>query len=326
MPRTDETNRDGAATQTRPSTNGRRPRWRLRLRSGGRRDRAWEARHWLHRENADKNETMLLEEYKTLRSEVTTSMQSQQSTLTFGAATLGILFAAASQASNTGFRDMLLLVFVPFLSYLVLTIWLAEVLRMMRAGMFLVRIEKRLDEQHGIGALTWESTVFHGRFGRGPGAFLHDPDRFRTLAITLLFLAVAGVAIVMGWDAAPGFSWQRIVAVGGAATCVVVLLWLGRLRRQQMDQLLLPVLRKGAQGEAIDRLHGCLRRHGFDPDAGDAFGDATERAVRKFQRSRKIEPDGVVGIMTWAGLLEPKEDGDSGAATLSKLLNPTADA
>ncbi|HEX2044835.1 MAG TPA: peptidoglycan-binding domain-containing protein [Gaiellaceae bacterium] len=304
-------------------TDGRRLRWSLPLRSEGRRDRAWEARHWLHRENVDKNETILLEEYKTLRSEVTTSMQSQQSTLTFGSATLGILFAAASQASNTAFRDMLLLVFVPFLSYLVLTIWLAEVLRMMRAGMFLMRIEKRLDEQHGIGALTWESTVFHGRFGRGPGALLHDPDRFRTLAITLLFLAVAGVAIVMGWDAAPGFSWQRIVAVAGAATCLLVLLWLGWLRRQQMDQLLLPVLRRGAQGEAIDRLQRCLRRHGFDPGAEEAFGEATEQAVREFQRSRKIEPDGVVGIMTWARLLEPAEEAGSGAGALVKLLHPS---
>lgn len=106
---------------------------------------------------------MLLEEYRAIRSEVTTSMQAQISTLAFGAATLGFSFAAASQTSDKKFRDMFLLVLVPLLSYLVLTIWFAEVMRMLRAGTFLMRLEKRLDEQFGLGALSWESTIFQVR-------------------------------------------------------------------------------------------------------------------------------------------------------------------
>ncbi len=63
------------------------------------------ARHWLLRSHLQKDDKVLLEEYKTIRAEVTASIQAQISILAFGAATLGFSFAAASQTSNTGFGE-----------------------------------------------------------------------------------------------------------------------------------------------------------------------------------------------------------------------------
>jgi N-acetylmuramoyl-L-alanine amidase len=65
------------------------------------------------------------------------------------------------------------------------------------------------------------------------------------------------------------------------------------------------VLRLGATGEAVRdvqlRLHAA--GHPSDDELG-TFGEATERAVRTFQEARGLEPDGRVGVETWAALVE----------------------
>jgi len=66
-----------------------------------------------------------------------------------------------------------------------------------------------------------------------------------------------------------------------------------------------PLLRAGAQGEAVKRMQLQLIRHGhrltkFGADGH--FGDETLRAVRAFQGSRKLVVDGIVGPATWAAL------------------------
>lgn len=62
-------------------------------------------------------------------------------------------------------------------------------------------------------------------------------------------------------------------------------------------------LKQGDAGGSVRDLHQRLSQVGYPCD-GDAFDADTDREVRAFQTSRRIEPDGVVGRQTWAALVE----------------------
>jgi len=64
-----------------------------------------------------------------------------------------------------------------------------------------------------------------------------------------------------------------------------------------------PRLRREDDGEAVRRLQQMLAAAGFSPGAVDGhFGQATDAAVRSFQKARGLEADGIVGPRTWAAL------------------------
>jgi Putative peptidoglycan binding domain len=66
-----------------------------------------------------------------------------------------------------------------------------------------------------------------------------------------------------------------------------------------------PVLQFGNQGEPVLMLQRALRRAGmFDGRIDGSFGRETEEAVRAFQRSSGLPPDGVVGEATWAARVD----------------------
>jgi hypothetical protein len=83
--------------------------------------------------------------------------------------------------------------------YLALTIWFSEVMRMLRAGAFLVTVEKRLDTC-GDGSLGWESRLAKDRLRRSRqrGVFARDPDRLRLVAVTALFFTLAAESVMLG--------------------------------------------------------------------------------------------------------------------------------
>ena len=55
----------------------------------------------------------------------------------------------------------------------------------------------------------------------------------------------------------------------------------------------------GSPGDAVRVLQQALAQLGFDPGPADGeFGPRTETAVKAFQRSRNLEPDGLVGPET----------------------------
>lgn len=71
------------------------------------------------------------------------------------------------------------------------------------------------------------------------------------------------------------------------------------------EDMALPSLKKGANGDAVKVLQKLLVASGYDCGKagidGD-FGNGTLEAVEKFQRDNKLSPDGVVGVKTWEAL------------------------
>lgn len=74
-------------------------------------------------------------------------------------------------------------------------------------------------------------------------------------------------------------------------------------------------LRPGSSGDDVKRLQSRLAKLGFPPGKIDGdFGPATETAVRNFQHSKMLLPDGVAGPRTLAAL------GLAGDATLPSAI------
>jgi len=63
------------------------------------------------------------------------------------------------------------------------------------------------------------------------------------------------------------------------------------------------VLRSGSKGGAVKILQASLNGRGYPLVADGAFGQRTDAAVRKFQSSRGLVADGIVGPQTWNALL-----------------------
>ena len=64
-----------------------------------------------------------------------------------------------------------------------------------------------------------------------------------------------------------------------------------------------PVIRRGSRGPAVYRAQTYIRNKiGFPHRRSTTFGPLTEQAVRKFQRSRGLKADGVIGAATWKAL------------------------
>jgi peptidoglycan hydrolase-like protein with peptidoglycan-binding domain len=65
-----------------------------------------------------------------------------------------------------------------------------------------------------------------------------------------------------------------------------------------------PTVRRGSTGAHVSAAQQLLKNNGFFPyDVVGSFGPVTEDAVLRFQRSRLMYADGVVGPRTWTALL-----------------------
>jgi hypothetical protein len=110
-----------------------------------------------------------MEEYKTLRQEVQTSISAQQSILSFGTATLGFVFGAGVNLWTRSVAPIVVFsVLVPLLSGLILLIWWAEAIRMIRAGNYLSILEQDIAAAgratsgwNDVQPLRWESGLRH---------------------------------------------------------------------------------------------------------------------------------------------------------------------
>lgn len=140
--------------------------------------------------------SVVIEEYKTLRNESLASMQTQQSILRFGTAAIAVLIAAAFNLwEKSPLPEAVLLFVIPFMSYLILAIWMGEIARMMRAGIFLVELEKKINKEFADKpkALTWEKWLRETQHdGKTPQL------RWNYYAIISLFLLIALGSIGIG--------------------------------------------------------------------------------------------------------------------------------
>ncbi|MFJ7975549.1 L,D-transpeptidase family protein [Peribacillus sp. JNUCC 23] len=58
-------------------------------------------------------------------------------------------------------------------------------------------------------------------------------------------------------------------------------------------------LKRGSKGAEVSKLQKQLTSLGFSTNGSDGvFGPATEKAVKEFQKARKLKADGIVGAMT----------------------------
>lgn len=215
----------------------------------------------------------LVKEYEFLRGEVNGTLAAQLQILSFGTATLGLVTGAAFVGADDAFRDDVLVVFLPLLAYMTLIIWFSEVMRMLRAGSFLLKIEKRLDIE-GDGSLAWEASVWRGRtkYAVAPDGHLRnsrirpyysifDPDQLRLFSVTLLFFTIAGSSIAMGWDGAT--LAQRWFAVGAGVVAIFVVLLLYHMRLEQVADTL-GIKERPAVTRGIARVADALAHDGHE--------------------------------------------------------------
>lgn len=69
----------------------------------------------------------------------------------------------------------------------------------------------------------------------------------------------------------------------------------------------LPLLRKGSTGDQVHRAQQLLMAAGYALPrfgADGNFGNETSAAVKQFQKDHMLRPDGVIGPLTWAELMQ----------------------
>ena len=64
------------------------------------------------------------------------------------------------------------------------------------------------------------------------------------------------------------------------------------------------VLKRGAVGGEVKLLQTLLNFHGAGISTDGSFGPATEKAVVRFQKERKLTEDGIAGAATWKELMK----------------------
>ncbi|NMG08875.1 peptidoglycan-binding domain-containing protein [Brasilonema sp. UFV-L1] len=58
------------------------------------------------------------------------------------------------------------------------------------------------------------------------------------------------------------------------------------------------ILQSGSTGADVERLQGELSQLGYEVAVDGVFGEATENAVKKFQKDNNLTVDGIVGPQT----------------------------
>jgi hypothetical protein len=183
---------------------------------------------------------VVLAEYSAIRNEIQTALSNQQSTLSVGAATLGLLAAVGARFWP---KDLLIagLVFslaIPAACAMAMRMWYGELLRIARAARFIAELERWANRQLHARLLVWEHWMHECRQLTG-----QDIDRATWRSVVLGFSALAGMSASLGlyWlHEAQGLTAVTVVALVDAL--LVAREWheIGALRKRALAYLRLP--------------------------------------------------------------------------------------
>ena len=176
---------------------------------------------------------LAVQEYNALREEILTTMGTQDGTLRFAAATVGIVLTGGfSVWKHTVPATLIFLVVVPYLCTMVLIVWMGEVTRMMRAGKHISLLEEVFEKRvAGVPepVMRWERNL------RDPSAENTRWARhyeWNYLAIILMFWSLGVVSVAAGvyraiWGEDPLASQRAVwIAAGVLLGLVTVGLFL----------------------------------------------------------------------------------------------------
>ncbi|MGW0810930.1 hypothetical protein [Nonomuraea sp. NPDC002799] len=166
---------------------------------------------------------LVMHEYDAIRAEITTALGAQVSVLSFGAATTGLLVAAAGAlwADEGLLSGLLLLTVVPAGCFLTLVIHAGELVRLTRAGLFLHVLETQINNAYRTSnavrgsVLVWEHwDIRHGSA---------DVDRHNRRAISGVFALLAYGFMFAGAWRLSDLSEHAVVPARWAFTACVLL-------------------------------------------------------------------------------------------------------
>jgi hypothetical protein len=179
---------------------------------------------------------VVMHEYDAIRSEVDHSLSNQVSILSFGAATVGLLVAAAGTLWSDAelLAGLLLLLVVPTACFLTLAIHAGELVRLMRAGLFLHDLENWVNkalwpgkpEVKPVRVLRWEQWAI-----REKGT---DIDLYNSIGIRLVFgLLAYGFMFAGYWRLHSIGGFNELVAISVLVVSLLIsvpcALWVKRL-------------------------------------------------------------------------------------------------
>lgn len=145
----------------------------------------------------------LLENYSTL-----TAPNNRNSILSFGLASLSaivtgdiILLTATGKEVVAG---IILILLLPAMSISILLLWLGEVHRMVRAGVFLLELEDKINEELNDDVLHWEQYI------RQPAVRIRYPEVF----VIFLFLGASFFFPLLGvFTMREALSWKYLIGI-----------------------------------------------------------------------------------------------------------------
>jgi hypothetical protein len=175
---------------------------------------------------------LVMHEYDAIRGEVLTTLTNQVSTLSFGAATVGLLVAAAAALWDDAelLSGLLLLFAVPSVCFLTLAIYSGELVRLMRAGLFLNRLE------NSVNAVEWsnQEPVLTWEQWKSIRTRPSDVDRLNRAAIVCVFVLLAVGFMTMGWWRLHTIKqvqpvWMTVFLIFSGLAAIVSVVWVGYL-------------------------------------------------------------------------------------------------